>query len=168
MRIVPWIVIVALSLPLPATTQVQTSPWSPVRVVLSGGAGTGSRVIAGNLAVSVGGPRREVIVRSAAVWDFEIFAPMTDSQDIAVRAAVRTARSRSWYRAAAGVGYVRQDTDGCWYECPGSSTVGLAWQADAVFAAVRALGIGAQLFGNLNTVDTFVGLVLSLHLGAMR
>ncbi len=169
MRVAPWMLIAGLSIPTPAVSQApSTSSWAPTRVVLSGGLGTGTRDIAMKLAASVGGPRREIILRWAAVTDFELFAPSTLSQDIAVLAAFRDAGDRSWYRGALGLGYVRSWTDGCYPECPGGSGVGIAFQGDAVFAPVRAFGLGAQIFGNLNTVDTFVGIALNLHVGAMR
>jgi hypothetical protein len=121
-----------------------------------------------NVAASMGGPTREVILRWAAVSDFEIFAPATLTQDVAAMIAFRRPGDRSWSRAALGIGHVRSSTDGCYPECPGGTTVGLAWQADVVFAPARVFGGGAQLFGNLNAVDSFLGIALNLHLGGMR
>jgi hypothetical protein len=169
MRIAPWLLIGAMTLPAPAVSQVAGAPsWSPTRVVVSGGLGTGTRDIALKLAASVGGPRREVILRWAAVTDFELFAPATLTRDVAVLVAFRDEHARSWYRGAVGIGHVRSSTDGCYPECPGGSGVGLAFQADAAWAPARAFGLGAQLFGNMNTVDTFLGIALNLHLGTMR
>jgi hypothetical protein len=161
--------IVVLSLPTAALAQTEASgPRPPGRAVMSGGLGTGTRDVALMLAFSVGGARREILARWAAVSDFEIFAPATLTQDVAVLAALRRERPHSWSRVALGIGHVRSRTDGCHPECSGSSTVGLAWQTDIAFAPVRVLGLGAQLFGNVNTVDTFMGVALNVHLGTMR
>lgn len=54
------------------------------------------------------------------------------------------------------------------YEKLRSSAVGLALQADAIWAPSTKLGLGVTAFGNLNGMASFGGVVLGLHLGKVR
>ena len=155
----------------------QSSP-PAVHVFASGGLGGGTRDTASHLALSVNYGRSDFILRLAETSDFCIFSctPEQTSRDIALLYGRRYPASSGWLRAAAGLGRAQVgetstcalDIFFCGYTGTTSSTVGVAWQLDAVWAPLAVLGVGAGVFGNLNSSDSFAGLALVLHLGRVR
>ena len=160
----------------------QSSP-PDVHVFASGGLGVGTRDTASHLAISVNYGRGDFILRLAETSDFEICffscssTPEQTSRDIALLYGRRyAAASSGWLRAAAGLGLTQVGETGtcaldiflCGYTGTTSSSVGVAWQLDAVWTPWAALGVGAGAFGSLNSSDSFAGLALLLHLGQVR
>lgn len=156
---------------LPSEAQDRT------RVDLSVGAGVGTPALAGQLSLAAGKRNWDVIVRFAGTTDFNLFGPSASQEDSAVLYGRRRDNARSWYRVAAGVGQVLAVRSGdaedcffifCSYERLSEKTLGLAVQADAVWAPLSALGLGVGAFGNLNSAASFAGLTINLHLGRIR
>lgn len=156
---------------LPAEGQDRT------RVDLSVGSGAGTGALAAQLSLAAGRRKWDVIVRFAGTTDFNLFGPNASQEDFAVLYGRRLDNPRSWYRVAAGAGQVLALRSGdaeecffifCSYERLSEKTLGLAVQADAVWAPLSAFGVGLGAFGNLNSAASFAGLTLNLHLGRIR
>ncbi len=184
MRRPAYVALMVLLLP-PAVRAQDGNQSSPpaVHVFASGGFGVGTRDTAGHLALSVNYGRGDFILRLAETSDFEFCffscssTPEQTSRDIALLYGRRYAASSSgWLRAAAGLGRAQVGETGtcaldiffCRYTGTTSSSVGVAWQLDAVWTPWAALGVGGGVFGNLNPSDSFAGLALFLHLGRVR
>ena len=152
---------------------------SPERSSGRGGIGVGSLAgvaAQGSLSVPVGGG--DLLARVAGTTEFTLFSKSETSRDIAILCGRRSSGSKTWVRAAAGLGVAyglrrgRQLKGICWlgcsYEEERHSTVGLALQFDAVWAPLRSLGLGLSLFGNMNGPGSFGGATLALHMGQVR
>jgi hypothetical protein len=177
-----YLALIVLLLPpaVRAQDENQSSP-PAVHVFASGGLGGGTRDTASHLALSVNYGRNDFILRLAETSDFEfcLFSCTREqtSRDIALLYGRRyAASSEGWLRAAAGLGLAQVGETGtcaldiflCGYTGTTSSSVGVAWQLDAVWTPWAALGVGAGAFGSFNSSDSFAGLALVLHLGRVR
>lgn len=67
--------------------------------------------------------------------------------------------------AAAGLAYVK--CEGC-DDGRNASTVGLALSVEAALWPTSVAGIGLHGFGNVNSVASFAGIAVTLHLGWLR
>jgi hypothetical protein len=67
--------------------------------------------------------------------------------------------------AAAGLAYVK--CEGC-DDGRSASTVGLALSVEAALWPTSAAGIGLHGFGNVNSVASFAGVAVTIHLGRLR
>lgn len=143
------------------------------------GLGTGSEDMAGLITLSFPVASGEVVTRVATVSEFQVLGPPSrSSTDAAVMYGFRPAEgSRGWLRFAGGLGWVETETAGaaqgcflffCSYERIRSQTLGLALQADAVWAAFSSLGLGFTAFSNLNGDNSMVGFGVHLLVGRVR
>jgi hypothetical protein len=141
------------------------------------GVGVGSLDFAGVLAVGVRVPPGEVVIRTAFTGEIAFFNPAESVWDAAVLYGLRTSGDGGWVRGAVGAALVEVEERGdveecvfifCDYERERSRTVGLAAQADAVWAVARWLGLGVTVFGDLNSKMSFTGATLTLSLGGVR
>lgn len=145
---------------------------------VSGGLGfIGSEDFSGLLSLSTGVAGGEVVLRATESTEFTLFRPPRSASDIALLVGRRRGGGSTWARAAVGVGLVRSSWAGerkwcyfffCDYEIERGTSIGLAVQAEAVWAPARAVGLGVTAFGNLNGDMSFAGLTFSLHLGRLR
>lgn len=149
----------------------------PTRVALSGGVGAGTLDFGGLASISIGGAHGDVVLRMAETTEFVILtSPPESVRDLALLFGRRMDLSRGWLRGALGPGYVRATRRGeaaaCWLFCrhDGISTtsVGLAVQAEALWAPWRTFGLGASVFGNLNGEAPFAGVALGVYVGVLR
>lgn len=67
--------------------------------------------------------------------------------------------------AAAGLGYVK--CEGC-DDGRNASSVGLALSVEAALWPTKVAGLGLHGFGNVNSVASFAGVALTIHLGRLR
>ena len=146
-------------------------------VFVSLGGGVGTHDMAGQLSLSVAFGRHHLVVRTAGTVEFAIFAPGRSTDDVALLYGRRHGAGKSWVRLAGGPSVVTVRDPGAGYDCywfacsydiREESTLGLALQADAVWAPVSGLGLGITASGNLNPKDPFAALTLGVHLGKVR
>jgi hypothetical protein len=130
--------------------------------------------VATQLGLSINRGPQDLTLRLAEALDFG--EPIEGSGEAAILYGLRSQSSRSWLRLSGGIGRVRvgyacdQVLFCALYGYPTevSRHWGLAWQADAVWAPVTALGLGAVLIGNINSGRSFVAAGVSLHIGQVR
>jgi len=141
------------------------------------GLGAGSRAMAG--VASLNFSHRDLLygLRASTVSEFNIFGPAPDESDTDYALLVGKC-SHGHHRfasAATGIGLVRSVRRGRLVHPPGwffggeyerldRTTVGLPLDVKASLNA-SAVGIGLNLFGNLNTRGNFAGVALTLQLG---
>ena len=182
-RLVSGLVLLAaglLTIPGSSLAQVdlgQPAP-TPTRVFLSIGVGPGLQGLGGQVSLSVHRGRAVFLLRSAADAEINIFGPSSGSSDVAFLMGKWWTRSRGWMRLALGPSWVERVEEGRCLEsafifCGSRETnrehsIGLASQADAVWAPLSFLGVGAGLFANLNSARSFGGATLTVHLGRVR
>lgn len=168
----------AQTAPGPPTGEAQTAPPAGTAyedgVVLTGGMGVATDGVGGQAGLWWHGGRHSVGLRTATSFEFNIFGPSSANTDVALLYGRRGSSGRNWGRIAAGPALVETlrpggATDcgwfGCTYEDEVARTLGLAVQADGVWAFSRPFGLGISVFGNVNAEGPFFGAVLSLHLG---
>ncbi len=150
---------------------------SDAGVFVTLGGGFGTHDMAGQLALSVVTGQHHVVVRTSGTAEFTLFAPGRSVADFAVLYGRRTEAEKSWARFAAGPSFVTVSRPGpgydcvwfaCSYDVAEENTLGLALQADAVWAPAKAFGIGLTASGNLNPKDSFATVTLGVHLGRVR
>lgn len=142
------------------------------------GLGAGSEGLGGQLGLTLHHAAGEFMVRTAGTFEIDIFGGSASYNDLAVLFGHRTKSPSGWLAVAAGPSLVWTDTDGeCreWgflfcdeYAHEKSQALGLALAFDAVWSALRSLGVGIGGFANLNGAKSFAGATLSLHLGQVR
>ena len=163
----------------PALGQDAHSPEATARrVALSGGWGTGTNDFGGLASLSVGDARADLILRWAETTEWVIFRdPAESTSDVALLYGRRVVRSRGWLRGSVGLGYVwavrRGNDEACWlffcsHDRISSSSLGLALQAEAVWAPWKPIGIGVTAVGNLNPEASFGALTVAVYLGVLR
>jgi hypothetical protein len=153
---------IGVMLPRPALSQTLTR--DPA-VWVQGGLGVSSANLGGIIAASaVKGPhlvsaRASFVAESLDGGDDEAF-------DIGLLYG-RQLRSGGVFRpsAAAGVAYIK--CEGC-DEGRNAATVGLAVSVEAALWPTRIAGVGIHGFGNLNSVASFAGVALTIHVGRLR
>jgi hypothetical protein len=156
-------------------TPAQPASQSDVRFSGSFGLGYGSEGGAGLFSLALRTAAGDFIARSAGTFDLAPgFGRTQDLTDVGLLYG-RLSESRSrWVRIAAGPSYMERRRDGdvlecafifCLYEQERSQGMGLAIQLEGALRPRRTLGIGLSSFANLNRVQTFAGVTLSLHIG---
>jgi hypothetical protein len=141
------------------------------------GLGVASAGVGGLLSLSLHRSRNVFILRTSGASEFTLFGSSDSSEDYALLfGRVRDGRS-DWARAAVGPAVVRTRRRGQGSGCSGffcsgdtesTTTVGLALQADVVWALGPAVGLGLTAFGSVNPQMSYGGLALGLHLGRVR
>lgn len=149
-------------------------------VFASAGVGGGSQGLAGVVSLNFSRGRLFYVLRMSRTEEFSIFgpSPIQSDTDYAVLVGRSSRSRRSVKSAAVGIGLVRSVRrgaliqEGFWFFGPQHErldrvTVGLPIDLKAT-ANVRGIGIGVNLFGNLNTKGSFAGVALTLQLGKLR
>lgn len=145
-------------------------------IVASLGFGVGSAGVGGQLSLWAHLGKHAVGVRTAATFDFDLFAPSDSDEDYALLYGRRSGPGRLWGRVGLGPALVRTVRRGdlidcafflCTYEPDRSSTIGLALQADGVLQLFGPVGLGATIYGNLNGVSSFAGATLGVAIGSV-
>ncbi|HEV8253617.1 MAG TPA: hypothetical protein VGQ78_02585 [Vicinamibacteria bacterium] len=146
----------------------------------SAGLGAGSNGLGGVL--SLGFSRHGVFygLRTATTTEFEIFGPTPalNDTDYAFLVGKFSGRRHSFTSAAAGIAVVHSVRRGAQIEAPywffGGTheridrvTVGLPLDLRAT-ANLVGVGVGVNLFANLNPAGSFAGLALTLQVGKLR
>jgi hypothetical protein len=173
----PWVVMVAL-LPCHVRGQDSTAPASlGIPVSVAAGFGLGTPAIAGQASLTVWTRAGDFIVRYAGASEFEPLRMSEGTRDVALLYGRRRSGRAGWARIAGGLGHVRRVERGdvvecvlffCRHEQLVSATVGLAAQADAVWALTDVFGFGISVLGNLNHRKSFAAATLTLHVGVLR
>lgn len=143
------------------------------------GAGLGAHGPAGQLSLGIPAGPGELVVRSAGTAEvFLLFSgPPESVGDLAILYGRRIGGRKGWVRFAAGPGYVESVRRGeiaecflifCDYEQHTTHSLGLAAQADGVWAIARWFGLGVSLFGNVNGESSFTGASLGVYFGSLR
>ena len=167
--------LVLLLLPPACGAQTPEVPWT---VDVGGGVGGSTHGYGLLLHAGVGTPLGDAVVRWTKVDGIRILEKPGSARDFALLYG-RTRRGRTgWVRGALGVGRVEairagQATVcspfiGCAYEKVERRSTGLALQVDGVWTFSSPVGLGLTAFGNINSADSFGGIVLSLHFGRLR
>jgi hypothetical protein len=121
-------------------------------------------------------------LRASIVSDFELFVePWETVWDVGVLYGRRADGERGYGSISAGIALTggmqrgaSKGHPGCFlfcvsiYEEKPFTTIGIPFEADAVWSFARGAGIGLSGFGNLNPVRPVVGAGVSLYLGALR
>lgn len=139
---------------------------------ISGSVGLGLATqsgIGGLAALSVSTRSGDFVVRAASSAELDFFDDADVTSDIALLYGSRRRTANGWSRAAIGIGSVRYTIESAECCAVGSkTTVGLAGQYDLAWLPSPFLGLGLAGFANLNSGRSFAGVVVSLHLGALR
>ena len=153
-------------------------PESPTRYSLSLGLGPASGGLGwlGDATIHQSGG--EFILRAAGSTDTQMFKPNDSVSDVGFLFGLARKNPKAWVRVAAGPSFVREKRAmrclaSSWFFCTewdmeSSSTLGLATQADAVWAPWSWAGFGVTLFGDVNSSRSFGGVTFSLFLGGVR
>lgn len=141
-------------------------------ISISGSAGLGLATpsgIGGLAALSVSTRSGDYVVRAGSAAELDFFDDAEVTSDIALLYGSRRRTSNGWSRAAIGIGSVRYTIESTECCAVGSkTTVGLAGQYDLAWLPSPFLGLGLAGFANLNSGRSFAGVVVTLHLGALR
>ena len=174
--------LLVVTVPAPATAQeAVASPAvdAPVGRGVFGtlGLGVAGGGVGGLLSLSLHSSRNVLILRASGASEFEIFSPGDWAEDYALLFGLVHDGRSGWVRAAIGPAVVRAQRVGQASGCAGffcssegtiTTTVGLALQADVVWALGRSVGLGLTGFGSVNSRLSYGGLALGLHLGRVR
>jgi len=146
----------------------------------SAGIGFGSQGVGGALSLNFSRGDLVFVLRMSTTEEFDIFgpSPALSDTDYAVLAGKRFGRGRRLDSLAAGVALVRSVRRGVLVERPGwfgggryekldSLTVGLPIDVKTTLN-FKVVGVGLNMFGNLNPKGSFAGLALTLQLGKLR
>jgi len=136
------------------------APEEPGFIWLSGGLGVGSAGVAEGLSLSFQSGRRVVTLRGIA--QFVPVGPTVGELGILFLGQGSKVPGSSF---ATGLAYVTGETVDNFKPF---STVGIPIEVQWFAAPLPFAGIGLYLFGNLNTTESFGGLLLTLKLGKLR
>ena len=153
---------------------------APTVVFTSLGSGFGTQGLGGVASLNVGRGPLVYVLRASTTTEFEIFGPSPDQSDTdySVLVGKRSGHGRTFSSIAAGIGLVRSVRRGALLAPPGwffggayerldRVTVGLPLDFKAT-ANLPGIGIGVNVFANLNTRASFVGVALTVQLGKLR
>jgi len=162
---------------IPQETQEGTEVGG-TRFHLELGLGVGSNGLGGLVAAVLRQPRGDFLLRSAGSTDFEMFGPTTAYSEVAILYGHIGVLGGGWTRVGLrpAVAWKAAETEcldpwilGCsGWDRETRIGPGIALQADAVWTITGFLGLGVGLFGDLNTVGSFGGAVLTVNLGKVR
>ena len=129
------------------------------------GLGVSSANLGGLAAASLATARHLVSARASFIAsDFE--GGEEESFDVALLYGRQLGRGGSFRpSASAGVAYVK--CEGC-DAGRNASAVGLALSLEAALWPTKLAGVGLHGFGNVNSIGSFAGLALTVHLGRLR
>ena len=156
--------------------KAQTTPLPRFTVVASPGVGSVGPSLFG--AVSLNHARGDLVLRVVRMNEWDSDGIGTEKwRDVAVLYGYRDDQGTGWLSLAAGpalVFGVRQGTDAicnelfCGYEDMSFRELALGAQLDLVWIATDYLGLGVNMFGNVNGHAPFGGGGVSFHLGRLR
>lgn len=172
------IVCASLLLSLVGVTEVR-SQTAPMRLTVAASPGVGSvgPSLVGALALSH--PRGDLVLRLVGMNEWGGGGgPNTERwRDVALLYGYRDAQGRGWFTMAAGPAMVFGVRAGsqatcndtfCGYDYESFRELALGGQLDLVWIATDHVGLGVNMFGNVNGFAPFGGGGVSLHLGPMR
>jgi hypothetical protein len=150
-----------------------------MRLTVAAGPGVGSvgPSLGGSLALNH--PRGDLILRVVGMneWDGD-GEPHTEKwRDVALLYGYRDEQRRGWLTLAAGPAMVfgvrpgpeaACDSIFCGYLDDSFREIALGMQLDLVWIATDHLGLGVNMFGNVNGFAPFGGGGVSVHFGPMR
>ena len=152
---------------------------APMRITgsLSPGVGSVGPSLGGALALNH--PRGDLVLRMVGMngWDGGGVTPVEKWRDLGLLYGFRDDQRAGWFTVAAGpavVFGVRSGTEAvcnptfCGYANESFRELALAVQLDLVWIATDHIGLGVNMFGNVNGFAPFGGGAFSLHLGPMR
>jgi hypothetical protein len=162
------------------TARGEAVPAPANAVFASFGLGQGSRGIAGVLSLNVDRGRRAYILRVASTSEFTFFgrAPDEENDDYAFLVGRRGGTGSHHYSAAVGLGVVRTIRRGAELRPPdwffGGRYERLEHYAPGITVDLAAglnahgIGVGLDVFGDVNEGASFVGLALTIQVGKLR
>jgi hypothetical protein len=151
----------------------------PMRLTVAAGPGVGSVGPSLVGALALNHPRGDLVLRLVGMneWDGGGAAHTERWRDVALLYGYRDEQSRGWFTMAAGPAVVFGVRPGshaicsetfCGYDDESFREIALGGQLDLVWIATDHVGLGINVFGNVNGTAPFGGGGVSLHLGPMR
>ena len=175
------IALLVVLLCLPMAPLGAQAPARPFRFTVFASPGVGSVGPSLIGAVAVAHPWGELAVRVVAMNESGVEQPRTAEKwrDVALLYGFRDAQRDGWIGGSLGpavVFGVRQGTEAfctpdfsfCGYQNVSFRELALAAQLDLVWVATDYLGLGVNMYGNVNGKAPFGGGGVSLHLGQVR
>jgi hypothetical protein len=149
---------------IPGSAAAQSAPDRPP-IWAQAGIGVSTANLGGLLAVSAVKKRHLVSTRASFVAE-NLDGGEDEAFDVALLYG-RQFRSRGAFRpsAAAGIAYVK--CEGC-EDGRNATTVGLALSVEAALWPTSVAGVGLHGFGNVNSIQSFAGVAVTLQLGRLR
>jgi len=146
----------------------------------SGGVGFGSQSLGAVASLNFSRGRLVYVLRASTTSEFNLFGPSPDHSDTDYAAMIGkwSGGPRSYLSVATGLSVVHSVRRGAMIEAPywfsGGSyekldrvTVGLPVDFKASFN-VGPVGLGVNMFANLNPKGSFAGLAVTMQLGKLR
>jgi hypothetical protein len=165
------------SIPRAVAAQVLT----PVRFGGSAAVGFGSVGVSMHGATWGSKGKKVVVVRVVTMdeWEGGSASPSEKWSDVALLYGLKDQKPNGWLRAALGPSFTfgtRRSEQPitcavgglCSYEPIDFDMVGLALEVDAVFGVLRHLGLGLNVFANVNGTAPFGGAGFGLYIGGMQ
>lgn len=175
--IVPVLAVFICIVP-PAAGQGVDTP--PTGLVFGAGMGeaTGGGAFLGFLGdLALTSPAGDFVVRGASVLEIDFLSSSAETAwDVGILYGRMWRRGTAWLRLSAGPAYVRSTEAGpflfCYSSCEGNGetadALGLALQADGVWALSRGFGLGLAAFADMNSTRSFAGLIVGFYAGTLR
>jgi hypothetical protein len=158
-----------------AAAPARETATAPVRFFGSLGIGAGTEGLAGLASLSLRTGLGDFTARFSGSSDgVQLFRPSDDVSDAALLYGRTREGDSGWIRLSAGPAVVERQQVGvpttcvlffCDYDVERTSTFGLALQVDSGTAPTRRLGIGLSGFASVNSLGSFAGVAVSLHIG---
>jgi hypothetical protein len=172
------IVCAALLCALPGATEVRAQT-VPMRLTVAASPGVGSVGPSLVGALTLNHPRGDLVLRLAGMneWGGGGETNSEKWRDAALLYGYRDEQSNGWFTMAAGPALafgvrpgsrVTCDATFCGYAAESFRELALGVQLDLVWIAANHVGLGVNIFGNVNGHAPFGGGGVSLHLGPMR
>ena len=138
------------------------------------GLGGGSLGFAAQLGISAHMPFGELTLRYAEVSEFNVFGPSDSVNDVALLYGYRRVKGRRWFSTTMGPALAGRKVHQCVplpddpYSCESYAATtqrraGIGFQGTAGWRHVSVSALG-----NVNTLSSFVGATLNVHLGRVR
>jgi hypothetical protein len=158
-----------------APTESRASAGTPV--YFTAGIGTGTRALAGQLAISATLPAGQITGRVGGVTDVKVFGPSISANDVALLYGVRRIDGTVWYGIAGGAGLAWMNRERCvsystdlWFFPVCTESV-VDRERSAGFAFQGTVGwrrISLSALGDVNSLQSFAAVTANFHIGRMR